>query len=125
MTVFHYALKPNGFLMLGRSETTGAHADLFTLIDKKQKIYSKKPAVLTGHWTSPPRSPRSRCPSGPGRRARPAPPRGRGGAEVNRLILDRYAPPGVLVDDDLHIVRTRGHTGRYLELAAAMPSSIS
>ena len=29
MTVFHYALKPAGFLMLGRAETIGPHADLF------------------------------------------------------------------------------------------------
>ena len=79
MTVFHYGLKPSGFLMLGRSETTSAHADLFTLVDKKQKIYSKKPAVLTGHLDfAAADSP------GPGARAAPAGapgrhhPRGRG-----------------------------------------------
>src|SRR5207253_8241390 len=29
MSVFHYALKPNGFLLLGASETIGSHSDLF------------------------------------------------------------------------------------------------
>jgi len=42
-TTFHYALKENGFLVLGKSETTGASSDLFTQIDKHDKIYSRKP----------------------------------------------------------------------------------
>ena len=39
---FYYALKPRGFLMLGPSESLGSFEDLFTLIDKKHKIYQKK-----------------------------------------------------------------------------------
>ncbi|MDQ3109861.1 MAG: histidine kinase, partial [Bacteroidota bacterium] len=42
-TTFHYALKENGFLLLGKSETTGASSDLFTQISKHDKIYSRKP----------------------------------------------------------------------------------
>ena len=41
---FHYALKPQGFLFLGASESTGGYTDLFELVDKKHKIYSKKAA---------------------------------------------------------------------------------
>ena len=37
---FHYALRPGGFLMLGTSETIGSYADLFALVDKKNKIYT-------------------------------------------------------------------------------------
>jgi two-component system CheB/CheR fusion protein len=40
--VFHYALKPNGFLILGTSETVGSFGDLFRLADRRYKIYSKK-----------------------------------------------------------------------------------
>src|SRR5262249_34570741 len=76
MTVFHYGLKPTGFLMLGRSETTSAHSDLFSLVDKKQKIYAKKQAVLTGHLDFGGVMPV--VPNGPGperpRPPRPAPP---------------------------------------------------
>ncbi|MCY7410958.1 MAG: PAS domain S-box protein, partial [Chitinophagales bacterium] len=43
-TTFHYALKENGFLLLGKSETTGASSDLFTQFSKHDKIYSRKPA---------------------------------------------------------------------------------
>ena len=34
MKVFHYALKPAGWLMLGSSETIGGSADLFTLRER-------------------------------------------------------------------------------------------
>ena len=39
---FHYALSPGGFLVLGESETVGEHTELFGVVDKKQKIYSRK-----------------------------------------------------------------------------------
>ncbi|MDZ4669207.1 MAG: chemotaxis protein CheB [bacterium] len=42
-TTFHYALKENGFLLLGKSETIGASSDLFTHVSKHEKIYSRKP----------------------------------------------------------------------------------
>src|SRR5262249_29287193 len=35
--VFHYALKPNGFLFLGTSENITQHGDLFAPIDKKSR----------------------------------------------------------------------------------------
>src|SRR5262249_30013317 len=40
--LFHYALNPNGVLFLGSSETVGGFADLFTAVDKKYKIYTKR-----------------------------------------------------------------------------------
>ena len=42
MPIFHYALKANGFLMLGNSESVGSYADLFAPVDKRAKIYTKK-----------------------------------------------------------------------------------
>src|SRR5438046_5232205 len=42
MKVFHYALKPGGWLMLGSSETIGASADLFSLRDKQHKLHHRK-----------------------------------------------------------------------------------
>ncbi|MGH9761171.1 MAG: chemotaxis protein CheB, partial [Blastocatellia bacterium] len=40
--IFHYAMNPWGFLLLGSSETIGPFADLYSLVDKKQKIYRRK-----------------------------------------------------------------------------------
>ena len=42
MSVFHYALKSTGFLMLGNAETVGAGSDYFNTLDKRYKLYSKK-----------------------------------------------------------------------------------
>jgi two-component system CheB/CheR fusion protein len=39
---FHYALKENGFLLLGKSESIGASSDLFAQVLKNEKIYSRK-----------------------------------------------------------------------------------
>ena len=41
-STFHYALKENGFLLLGKSETIGASSDLFAQLIKSEKIYSRK-----------------------------------------------------------------------------------
>jgi two-component system, chemotaxis family, CheB/CheR fusion protein len=40
--LFHYALNPGGFLFLGTSETVGDHADLFSGLDRKAKIFQRK-----------------------------------------------------------------------------------
>jgi two-component system CheB/CheR fusion protein len=42
--------------------------------------------------------------------------------EVQRILLQRYSPPGVLVDQNFHIVQFRGQTGRFLEPPAGEPS---
>ncbi|MBI5004421.1 PAS domain-containing protein [Candidatus Kaiserbacteria bacterium] len=40
--IFHYALKPGAYLMLGKSETVGEFTDMFQLQDKAHKLYAKK-----------------------------------------------------------------------------------
>ncbi|MEI8242500.1 MAG: chemotaxis protein CheB [bacterium] len=40
--LFHYALNPDGFLFLGTSETVGEFADLFDVLDRKQRLYRRK-----------------------------------------------------------------------------------
>ena len=122
MGVFHYALKPSGFLMLGSTETVGPHGELFSILDKKYKIYTRRNGLSHVDVDLPlgdfvqERAPVEH------RHARP----GHGGSdlqsEVNRLLLGRYTPPGVVVDGDLQIVQTRGRTGLYLELATGEAS---
>jgi two-component system, chemotaxis family, CheB/CheR fusion protein len=48
--ILHYALKPSGFLVLGGSESVAAFPDLFSVVDKKHKIYSKKPVASKLHY---------------------------------------------------------------------------
>ena len=123
LTVFHYALKPHGFLMLGHAETIGMHAELFAIEEKRQRIYRKTPglASLPTGGTFP-----SEHASLPAARRNPGvEPTTMGSSvqhEANRLVLDRYSPAGVIVDENLQIVQFRGQTGSFLEPAPGDPS---
>jgi two-component system CheB/CheR fusion protein len=115
MTVFHYALKPHGFLMLGHAETVGIHADLFGITDKKHRVYGRKaveppPALnLLSDYSVPRQEPTRKAtePRGPTNIH----------SEANRLLLEKYTPPGVIVDSSLQILQFRGATGAFLEPA--------
>ncbi|PCC67167.1 two-component system, chemotaxis family, CheB/CheR fusion protein [Nannocystis exedens] len=117
MTVFHYALKPSGFLMLGGAETVGAQADLFAVLDKKHRIFVKRPIETPSNFQIPVEYNPSRSPHrGPRLPAEMHTPHSFQ-CEANRLVLDRYGPPGVIVDENFQIVQFRGKTGLYLEPA--------
>ena len=122
VSTFHYALKPRGFLMLGPAETPGpGPAGIFHVVDKKWRIFRKVPAEVSApiEFRPEPLPPtRQLAPS-----ARPTTQEGKSVQdEATRLILDRYGPPGVIVDSTLQIVQFRGHTGPYLEAAAGEPN---
>ena len=118
MQVFHYALRPGGFLMLGNAETIGPHSDLFAIEDRKNKIYTKKVSSVARRDVDfnpiDPSSLRSNPRALPLESARAA---NHVQTEANRIILSRYSPAGVIVDSDLKIVQFRGATGDFLEPA--------
>ncbi|HVS11793.1 MAG TPA: chemotaxis protein CheB [Planctomycetota bacterium] len=113
LTSFHYALKPTGFLMLGRSESVGPASGLFQ-VDKTHKLYTKKlvdlpaTAYAVQPWTRSPglELPRRKAGYGPSL-----------ALEADRRLLERFAPPAVLVNKDLQILQFRGRTGTFLEPA--------
>jgi two-component system CheB/CheR fusion protein len=113
--MFHYALRSGGYLVLGHAETVGTQTDLFTLVDKKHKIYTKRPVEhplsVPTHSYSPPRPPSLPPPPGGEDRAGPRLAQN----EANRVLLERFSPPGVLVDQNLDVVQFRGRTGPFLE----------
>jgi len=92
--VFHYALKPSGFLMLGHAETIGSHSDLFAIRDKRSRLYAKKPSVIQAGLTFP--IDNSAAPTmRPRRMLAPLREDGRSlVTEANRVVLDRYGPAG-------------------------------
>ena len=124
MPLFHYALRPSGFLFLGVAETVSRHADLFEPVDKAHRIFRRRgtattiaplrlqPGTLTTrrHWPPPEPS---------------AAPRS-GVAELRHLAESRaaelFAPPHVLVQVDGTIVRHSAHLGRYLEQPSGPPT---
>ncbi|HVA48186.1 MAG TPA: chemotaxis protein CheB [Pirellulales bacterium] len=115
---FHYALKSTGFLMLGSAESVGLHSDLFAVVDKKHRLYSKRaasPAPLELSFTDGKHAPRltsiAPAPAGEHLLRRSVQ------QEVSQLLLNKYAPPGVLVNDRFEIVQFRGQTGYFIEPA--------
>jgi len=118
---FHYALNIPGFLVLGSAETVGELNELFEVVDKAHKIYTKK---VTGNRPLLPFSvenPKTMAAAG----HRCGPP---GAApadfkrEADRLLLGRYASPGVLVNEHFDILQFRGRTGPYLEAPPGEPT---
>ncbi|HKU23510.1 MAG TPA: chemotaxis protein CheB [Terriglobales bacterium] len=121
--IFHYALKPTGFLIVGNAEgIVGPGAEqLFDLQDRKYKIFRKKlvpSSVVFGTVqermeTYPPlrealmprqeSQPELVKPSDLNR-------------EADRFLLSKYVLASVLVSDDLEVLQTRGAASRYLEL---------
>lgn len=116
ISLFHYALKPTGFLMLGTSETTGECSDLFALMDKKNKIYARKlaPTRLSFDFAA---SPYSIDKLSPGKKKKESMgnPFDDVQKEADRLVLSKYAPSGVIINNELEILQFRGQTHLYLQ----------
>src|SRR2546425_11501163 len=118
---FHYALNPNGFLLLGASETIGAFSDLFAPVDREHRIYCRKTSTARAYPHFASDSVRSGLlPGARNKEPQPAPVDWQ--READRAVLGRYAPPGVLVNDGLDVLQFRGETGAYLKPAAGEAS---
>jgi two-component system CheB/CheR fusion protein len=113
MRIFHYALKPQGYLLLGTAESVGDASDLFSLLDRKLKLYAKKHAAAPGVFDFA----FGRSKEGVAT-VMSAPPSDRKPEVslqqlVDRKILDKYGPPGVLIDENLNILQFRGQCARF------------
>jgi len=120
LAAFHYALKRSGHLFLGKSESLGGHTNLFSVVDRKHKIYSRKPVAVS---TQPPASvaqyvEAAEAPAVHATPARMADLR----HEAERVLLEQYVPPALVVDSDLYIVHFHGDTSPYLAPAAGEAS---
>ena len=125
--LFHYALKPNGLLWLGASESIGGFTELFEPLDRKQKMYTKKAASMPP-FLLPIGSLRNQrdVPAKAHRTAAPLPAADGSGAaalqselsaqrEADRVSVSQFAPPGVLINAERQILQFRGLTSAYLE----------
>jgi len=120
LPLFHYALKPNGILFLGSSETIGEFEDLFSVVDRKWKLFKRTAGA--GAFPRPEGFPRGLMKGITETRAeaeaplatqRPAQIAGL----IQQLLISRYAPAAVIVNGRGEVVYTHGHTGAYLEPA--------
>lgn len=115
LQIFHYALKPHGVLLLGSSESISSSPELFSLLDKKNKFYAKKSAQALRHYEFTPVAPNMTI--YPEQGVKPAVTSSISDVrdKAERILLDEYAPPAVIVSSDMEIIQFRGHTGPYIE----------
>jgi two-component system CheB/CheR fusion protein len=124
LRMFHFALNPGGYLFLGSSETADACSQLFTPVDKKNRIYRAKDVgsslrrAPTGPYqgyslATPPRPPLSE----PARRNKKF-----SFADVHQRALEQYAPPSVIVNHDSEIVHMSDQAGNFLRYVGGEPS---
>ncbi|WP_107667111.1 CheR family methyltransferase [Cyanothece sp. BG0011] len=122
LSFFHYSLKATGFLVLGNSESLGDTKDLFEVFDGQAKIYTRLsvPSRLNFDFIA------SYYP-----RQTELEPRQGFSSALNRsniqqwadqIVLSRFGPAGVIVNEQLEILQCRGDTSPYLRIPPGEPS---
>jgi two-component system CheB/CheR fusion protein len=121
ISVFNFALRRNGFLLLGSAETAGAQDGRFSVISKPARLYRKTAASGPGDL-------QFAVSAGPARIASAAPPprlparAADIGEFCKRLVLGTLAPAAILVNQRLECLYTSGPTERYLRVAPGYPT---
>ena len=125
MLTFHYALEPGGYMLLGMSEGLRDYGEVFSPVDRKHKIYMKTGASLPIRF-DPPRS--YTLTQMAGTRRTPAMELGNVWPELelqraaDRIVLARFGPPGLIIDERMNVLQARGQTSMFLHLA---PGAVS
>jgi two-component system CheB/CheR fusion protein len=117
MLLFNYSLNPEGIMVLGTAETLSNQSEGFSEIDSKFKIFKRT--------ASPRLSELSNFPSSFNQRRIELPevntaPKAVENVQVltDQLLLQRFAPASVLVNDKGDIIYMTGRIGKYLEPVA-------
>jgi two-component system CheB/CheR fusion protein len=119
--VFHYALRPGGYLFLGNSENISHNSQLFAPVDQAQRVFRRRDGATA--------YPGAMLAASTGRLQRPR--AGNRAVEatsqlstrlIERRVLDRFAPPHVVVDGDGDVVSFSSRTGKFLEPPVGAPN---
>ncbi len=145
MDIFHFALKPEGRLFLGNSESVDESKGLFGPLDKKHRLYVRRSVPRLGGL--PLRTDAStllRATRAPGKDTPVVPgaslTRGVGVSftsptspadtderaaltELHFKLLERLAPPSVVINEQQDIVHLSEHAGRFLQVVGGAPTS--
>ncbi|HZD05085.1 MAG TPA: CheR family methyltransferase, partial [Longimicrobiales bacterium] len=120
LRLFHYALRPDGYLFLGSAESADSATGLFEPVSKKHRIYRRRsrPSV-------PPRIPTAPAPGllsvgHPTTEVHHRPPRS--SSERHATLLERRAPPSAVVDMEGRLVHLSESLGRYLRRPGGTPT---
>jgi two-component system, chemotaxis family, CheB/CheR fusion protein len=126
ISLFHYAARPEGFLLLGTSEGVGSVTSLFSLENRTYKIFTKKATAARQVVTfSLNRQSERSDPGGlrlPVRQGDPNWNYLEAQKEFDRRLLTQFSPATAFVNEDWEIIHSRGNVSRYLKLATGRAS---
>jgi two-component system CheB/CheR fusion protein len=121
---FHYALVPDGILLLGSAETISRHEHLFEAVDRPHRIFRRRdtqspPLQTYGRYLPREVHVTTEAMTGlaPVRRGNM-----RSASRANARVLERFGPAFIVVGADGEIVQYSSRIGRFLEPAAGLPS---
>jgi two-component system CheB/CheR fusion protein len=143
--IFHFALRPGGRLFLGSSESVDDESPLFSVLDKKHRLYAHRPSQRLSLPVS----------AGPGTLALAfqaqqhaaegaamasrgferthaatalasgagVEPRNRSWGDMHLRLLEHFAPPSVLINSNHAILHLSPNVGRFLRFRGGEPST--
>ena len=119
--ILHYGLKPNGYLLLGESETIGRFAEFFEPIAKKAPIFRKKEAygkieVPIGKFELSMKEKREL------RAPKEAEPITLITSTADSLLMSDFVPATFIVNNSMDVVVTRGQVQSYITMEPGTPS---
>jgi two-component system CheB/CheR fusion protein len=122
--LFHYALQGEGYLLVGTAETV-ERSELFRLESKEHHVYRRR-NVHRGDMRVPIISLAS-APAAPMLALQNTPPRATptvGYGELHEKMVERYAPPSILVNQEHAVLHVSANAGRYLHVSGVPSSNI-
>lgn len=122
--LFHYALYPESYLFLGSSEALSGHSELFRTINKPHRVFQSKRAMISPQVDFPLIERSEYRQSAP--RLEPQLRQTRQqqvSRSIERVLLQEYSPPCVIINEENDVIYFFGRTGKYLEPSQGLPSN--
>ena len=116
LPLFHYSLNPRGVLLLGNAETIGEFTNYFATLDDKARLYRRNDFQAETRSVEFPPAFAPRIQATQSRTSTQSAANLRSLAD--QLLLQKYSPAAVLVNEEGDILYINGRTGKYLEPAA-------
>jgi two-component system CheB/CheR fusion protein len=121
LSIFDFALRQDGILLLGSAETTGDRGDHFEAISKPERVYRHIGRGKAGDLQFSMRGSAGVPAHARGAPDRPSLPQDTLADLCRRLVLENYAPAAVLINQKLRCLYSLGPTDNYLRVAPGQP----
>ncbi|UOG73332.1 PAS domain-containing protein [Hymenobacter tibetensis] len=125
METFHFALKPGGFLFLGSSESVDGTSDLYATVSRENHIYRSREVAMP-HYALPESVPAALHATPPASltlleaESRHLTRLSLG--ELHQKLLEQYAPPSLVVNEEYDILHMSERVGSFLEFSGGEPT---